>query len=318
MLPTFNTKPLPYMGAKPYDREKISKLLDKAKKNNQTILCEHKMDGVYFSYNLFLGVASLRSGREVPVSCLGTLGVTLQSISQRCPRGHILGELMIKTEASWLRREETSGYLNSLMQGGDLIPGNVFHLFSWGLWTSPEDTIQDSKDYLTDVYDYDPCLHKVVTLDTSSLNDPLDEGLARKALQRWRQEAYVPNRDGFIYKLAEGTFKEGKPGYCLKFKPPKTAYLKVIGFKAHKKDTGLIGSFLMGTLDGLVEVYVGSGLTDELRESSRGSFLHSTWEVEYEDLTEENKKGVRSLTLPRLKGFTLKPVSSLKDILEDN
>ena len=68
----FITNPLPYMGAKPYNRQKLQKLVDR---DDPSLIFEYKYDGVYMSVLLGERIrAWLRSGREVPLECLGEVG----------------------------------------------------------------------------------------------------------------------------------------------------------------------------------------------------------------------------------------------------
>ena len=299
----FLTSPFPYMGAKPYNRQKLQRLVDKA---DPSLIFEYKYDGVYMTAHMdkYGNVeAHLRSGREVDLELLdtATLHGLGRDLDQSLEGGHLTGELMLHTPAGWVRREVTSGYLNSLMQGGPKKEGYEFYYFCWGLWESAEDTIEQARDNLHSVV---LPRHIKRVCSVIGVDILLEEQTARTRIKLNNQNPTNPRLDGFIYKLGSQKFQEGKPSTCIKLKPPKTAYMYVTGWKPHTKNPDLIGSLYLANAEAGrvadVRVSVGSGLTDKHREEDPASFHNTVVKIEYEDVTEPDKHGVRSLTLPRI------------------
>ena len=299
----FLTNPIPYMGARPYNRQQLQKLVDR---DDPSLIFEYKYDGVYMTahMNKYGNVrAYLRSGREVDLELLDmeVLQGLGRDLDHTVAGGHLTGELMLHTPEGWVRREVTSGYLNSLMQGGPKKEGYEFYYFCWGLWESSEDTLEQARHNLHSVSlpKYIKRVYSVIGADFL-----LEDFMARERIKLNNQNTNNPRLDGFIFKLGSQKFKEGKPSTCIKLKPPKTAYMYVIGWKPHTKKPDLIGSlYLANTEAGRladVKVSVGSGLTDEDRGTLPNCFINTIVKIEYEDVTEPNKHGVRSLTLPRI------------------
>lgn len=301
----FQSKPLPYMGAKTYDPAKLKRLVGK---NDPSLLVEDKVDGVYMTVNCWTGKITKRSGKDIPIECLGILSKDLSNFWFAGNTGHLVGELVAYIDGEGYQpREHSAGYLNSAIHDGKC-PENVrFIYFCWGLYIRPTDTIEMARTALHLQINPAAGYIYIKRLVSTYTDDLVSEGYVTDRIQYSKtRPKKCPPLDGMIYKLGSQVLKAGKPGTCLKYKPPKTAYMYCTGTKPHTKRPDEIGSLLLelSTPKGeLVSVYAGSGLTDEMRKEPESKYLAELIEIQYEDLTEPNKKGVRSLTHPRVIGF---------------
>lgn len=307
---------LPYMGAKPHDIKKLQRLVAT---EDPSLILEKKMDGVYMSWHPKAGF-TLRSGKSVCVDILWDIWRELPAFTPS-----LTGELCLFIEGQgWQRREVTAGYLNHLMHDGEKKAGYKFHYFCWALWHSLKDTIEEARysmQQLCKLWDF-KFIHAVDS--TVGIDYLMTEEEARAAIDKNNSDPMNPRIDGFMYKLGSQKFKEGKPSTVLKMKPPKTAYMRCVGIKPHTKKAGWIGSLeLVLGCPTQLHLFVGSGMTDEDRSCTEyGSmdYLYKLIEIKYEDVTEPNKHGVRSLTLPRFVRVAPEstPATTLEEFLYGN
>ncbi len=299
----FQSKPLPYMGAKTYNPSKIKRLIDG---DDPSLLIEDKVDGVYMTVNCWTGKITKRSGKSIKGSVLGALGPDLYKFISK-NTGHLVGELVAYIDGEGYQpREHSAGYLNSAIHDGKC-PENVrFFYFCWGLYIKPTDTVEMARHALhlqiNPAADY-IYIKRIVSTYTDEF---VSEDYVTDRIQYSKAHPKTsPPFDGMIYKLGSQVLKAGKPGTCLKYKPPKTAYMKCVGIKPHTKQSMLVGSLALYCHHDKepIAVYAGSGLTDEMRKEPESKYLAELIEIQYEDVTEPNKKGVRSLTHPRVIGF---------------
>lgn len=88
------------------------------------------------------------------------------------------------------------------------------------------------------------------------------------AAQEFTNEIVSKGGEGCIAKTRDGLWKDGKPWYQVKFKPTFEAEMEIIEVTQHAKKLGQLGSFIVRSADGLVQMGVGTGLTD----AERGEF----------------------------------------------
>lgn len=122
----------------------------------------------------------------------------------------------------------------------------------------------------TGVWFISPHFKKVETLDE-----------AIKLSTKWKSEGW----EGGMVKTTSHIYQPGKRSNdIIKIKPRKTADLKCIDVaEGEGKYAGMIGSLLLEDSRG-VQVWAGSGLSDEQRGWARYCFINKVWEIEYEQL----------------------------------
>lgn len=105
--------------------------------------------------------------------------------------------------------------------------------------------------------------------------------------------------EGVICKDPNKPFKNGKPAFNVKIKNEFTVDLICIGYTPHSKIMDAVGSLIMTTSDGELQVNVGSGLTDFHRAVDPLAYEGLIIEVTAESISESKGKKKPSLYLPR-------------------
>lgn len=113
-------------------------------------------------------------------------------------------------------------------------------------------------------------------------------------------EMRLQKKEGTVLKEAEMPWGDNKTKKGVKLKNEFDVDLEVVGTTPHKKDPTLIGSLICRTRDGLLEVGVGSGLTDALRKKPAEFFIGQIITIKANDITKSETKELQSLFLPRL------------------
>lgn len=115
----------------------------------------------------------------------------------------------------------------------------------------------------------------------------------------WAQEVIQAGGEGLICKHPEKPFKQDKPAWNVKIKNEFEVELRVIGFKKHSKNSSQIGSLLCRSEDDILEVSVGSGLTDFQRSVDPMVYIGLIVSVKAESVIKSKGKKKPSLYLPR-------------------
>lgn len=126
-------------------------------------------------------------------------------------------------------------------------------------------------------------------------------------------------KEGTVLKEAEMPWGDNKTKKGVKLKNEFDVDLEVVGTTPHKKDPSLIGSLICRTRDGLLEVGVGSGLTDALRKKPSEYFIGQIITIKANDITKSETKELQSLFLPRLnyKFVEIRKDKSIANSLEE-
>ncbi len=107
-------------------------------------------------------------------------------------------------------------------------------------------------------------------------------------------------KEGTVLKEAAMPWGDNKTKKGVKLKNEFDVDLEVVATLPHKKDPSLVGALVCQTRDGLLEVGVGSGLTDALRKQPPEYFIGQIITIKANDITKSETKLLQSLFLPRL------------------
>lgn len=107
-------------------------------------------------------------------------------------------------------------------------------------------------------------------------------------------------KEGTVLKEAKMPWGDNKTKKGIKLKNEFDVDLEVVATLPHKKDSSLVGSLVCQSRDGLLEVGVGSGLTDALRKKGPEYFIGQIITIKANDITKSETKELQSLFLPRL------------------
>lgn len=113
-------------------------------------------------------------------------------------------------------------------------------------------------------------------------------------------EMRLQKKEGTVLKEAAMSWGDNKTKKGVKLKNEFDVDLEVVATTPHKKDPSLIGALICRTRDGLLEVGVGSGLTDALRKKPADYFVGQIITIKANDITKSETKELQSLFLPRL------------------
>ena len=213
-------------------------------------------------------------------------------------RFNAIVELLVKIDGKIADRQTGNGILNKANKGTiskeeaalvcatvwDYIP---YVLFTDGYSPTPYQTRFERLELAVEG------ASKRIELVPSIIVDSLDEA---KAIF---EQYLIDGKEGIILKDSHGVWEDKRSKGQIKFKGELECDLKIVGVEEGTgKYAGKVGSFLCESSDGVVKVSVGSGLSDQQRDSfSNLDLLGRIVAVKY-NARITNKQGEQSLFLP--------------------
>lgn len=270
--------------------------------NYKGAFSDEKMDGLYADIMVWPEqvIYRSRSGKELNFRAPTDVEQKLMEAAES--RGAFVahGEGLVIDDTApngFMERAEGNGYLN---QDPEDIDRDRVCLVIWDMVTMDEYIARKSKTDYTDRREEADLLVKTVDLahnfrmvigrKINSLKEAIDHFI----------EMRKQKKEGTVLKEAKMPWGDNKTKKGVKLKNEFDVDLIVIGTTPHKKDPSLVGSFLCQTRDGLLEVGVGSGLTDALRKKPAEYFIGQIITIKANDITKSETKELQSLFLPRL------------------
>ena len=263
---------------------------------------DEKMDGLYADIMVWPDqvVYRSRSGKELNFRAPQAVEDALMSAA--CTRGPFVahGEgLVIDPTARHgvMERAEGNGYLN---QDSEDIDRNRVRLVVWDM-VDMDDYIarkskveyyirRDNTSFLVTEVNVPTHFQMVRGRKINSLREAIDHFI------EMRQQ----KKEGTVLKEADMLWGDNKTKKGIKLKNEFDVDLEVVATTPHKKKEGWIGALICQTRDGLLEVGVGSGLTDALRNKFPSYFIGQIITIKANDITKSETKELQSLFLPRL------------------
>jgi DNA ligase-1 len=248
---------------------------EKRIKEKKSVYIEPKLDGIRCFAVVRNGTATLyaRSGKVIS-NFDDTIGKELETLPEGCYDGEIMGEDFIALMRQAYRKEgvETSGTYLSLF---DYLPLND--------WLTKETTMS-ARDRYGKMYTY---LWHAGELKYLRHVERRTIAADYEQILKIHDEYVALGYEGAMIKDVHAPYKFGRGYEVMKLKSFHDVDLKIKGLlEGTGKHTGKLGSVVV-EYNG-VEVQVGSGLTDELREkvwNDQESFLGRTIEVRYQEVT---------------------------------
>lgn len=270
--------------------------------NYKGAFSDEKMDGLYADIMVWPEqvIYRSRSGKELNFRAPADVEQRLMQAAES--RGAFVahGEGLVIDDNGLhgvMERAEGNGYLN---QDPEDIDRDRVRLVIWDIVTMEEYIDRKSKTDYSDrridadllVRDVDlPYNFRMVTgRKINSLKEAIDHFI----------EMRLQKKEGTVLKEAKMPWGDNKTKKGVKLKNEFDVDLVVVGTTPHKKDPNLIGSLICQTRDGLLEVGVGSGLTDALRKKPAEYFIGQIITIKANDITKSETKELQSLFLPRL------------------
>ena len=251
------------------------------------IAIEPKLDGIRCFAIVKNGNATIyaRSGKVIS-NFDETIGKELSSLGDGCYDGEIMGKDFTSLMRQAYRKESinlTGTYLS------------LFDYLSLEEWESKESKMSCFSRY-------DELIHRVTGAEPETVGMGITYKIKRKYLKVVKREYIRPDIDviqrihdsyvsegyeGAMIKDVNAPYKFGRGYEVMKFKSFHDVDLKIKQLlEGTGKHSGKLGSFVVDYKG--VEVQVGSGLTDELREriwESPESFVGRVIEVRYQEVT---------------------------------
>lgn len=270
--------------------------------NYKGAFSDEKMDGLYADIMVWPEqvIYRSRSGKELNFRAPEEIEQRLMQAAEN--RGAFVahGEgLVIDDDGHHgvMERAEGNGYLN---QDPEDIDRNLVRLVIWDIVTMDEYIARKSKtdyadrrieaDLLVQEIDRRYNFRMVTGRKINSLKEAIDHFI----------EMRLQKKEGTVLKEAKMPWGDNKTKKGVKLKNEFDVDLEVVATTPHKKDPDLIGSLICRTRDGLLEVGVGSGLTDALRKKPAEYFIGQIITIKANDITKSETKELQSLFLPRL------------------
>lgn len=270
--------------------------------NYKGAFSDEKMDGLYADIMVWPDqvVYRSRSGKELGFRLLKDIENRLMTAAQKQGAFVAHGEgLVIDSRGlhGVMERAEGNGYLN---QDPEDIDSNLVRVVIWDMVTmdeyinrktnQPYTHRRDLADILVEEVDRGFHFQMVRGRKINTMREAIDHFI----------EMRKQKKEGTVLKEANMPWGDNKTKKGVKLKNEFDVDLLVIGTLPHKKDPSLVGSLVCQTRDGLLEVGVGSGLTDALRKKGPDFFIGKIVTVKANDITNSDTKDLQSLFLPRL------------------
>lgn len=270
--------------------------------NYKGAFSDEKMDGLYADIMVWPDQVIYRSRSGKELNFRAPVDVEKKLMEAAESRGAFVahGEGLVIDDTApngFMERAEGNGYLN---QDPEDIDRDRVCLVVWDIVTMGEYIARKSKtdyadrreeaDLLVKAVDLPYSFRMVIGRKINSLKEAIDHFI----------EMRKQKKEGTVLKEAKMPWGDNKTKKGVKLKNEFDVDLIVVGTTPHKKDPALIGSLICQTRDGLLEVGVGSGLTDALRKKPAEYFIGQIITIKANDITKSETKELQSLFLPRL------------------
>jgi ATP-dependent DNA ligase len=253
-----------------------------------------KMDGMRFNAIVKDGKCEFRSRNGKEINLLGNLEEEFVKLAN----GQNLvfdGELLVVVEGNIQDRQTGNGILNKAVKGtisakeAESVQATVWDCIPYHHFVEGKGSTQ----YLTRFAILESAsLPYKIRLVESTIVASLDE--AEAIFERYLAQG----QEGIILKDMSGIWEDKRVKTQVKFKAELDCDLRVVGIQPGTgKYEGMVGALLCESSDGVIQVDVGSGLSDDDRR--RDDYVDKIVAVTY-NARIKNKQGKESLFLPRL------------------
>jgi len=232
------------------------------------VYAQIKADGMYAAVTLKDFKVHINSRKGKPL--LGFLDIEQFVKDNMIPNAQYHGELRVTRDGILLSRKEGNGLLNKVIQGGTLTADERPFFTVWDFEGLVTITGKRSSTML-----YEQRLNMLETMIEYEL--PISEHVKlvktkivynMAAAERYFNEVVDKGEEGLILKSKVGLWKDGTSKHQVKMKEVYEADLEVIGFEEGTgRNEGRLGKLICTTGDDLLEVGVGTGFSDGLRDS---------------------------------------------------
>ena len=278
--------------------KRVTELL---KENHQEYIVQLKADGGRCNAVIRNGAISFFSRNGNELSLLGTFDDALTAFDN-CM---IDGELVIEKSGETQDRQTGNGIFNKAVRGTiSREEADEFVFYVWDIVPiEAYDKALDETPYSVRINNLAELLRKnhnsrVRLIDTKFVKT-LEE------CREYADEQIAKGYEGAIIKIPSLVWENDRSKNMLKIKEKRTGELRCVGWQAHSKKEGMIGSLELESEDGKVQVSSGSGLTDDDRQKDPSEYVGKIIEIEYNMLIKAKGKETYSIFLPVFKTVRL-------------
>lgn len=263
---------------------------------------DEKMDGLYADIMVWPDQVIFRSRSGKELNFRAPVAVEEALMAAACTRGpfvaHGEGLVIDETYPHGVQpREVGNGYLN---QDPSEIDRDRVQLVVWDMVDMADYIARSSKVEYYIRRDNTSFLVAEVNVPTHfQMVRGRKINSLREAIEHFI-EMRKQKKEGTVLKSADMLWGDNKTKKGIKLKNEFDVDLEVIDTTVHKKKDDWIGALICQTRDGLLEVGVGSGLTDALRKMTADYFVGQIITIKANDITKSETKELQSLFLPRL------------------
>lgn len=285
---------------------------------DEGVYCQEKCDGMRFN--------AIISGKEKTIEFFGRSGKPITILSESFVEefknlassfdGDLVfdGELLVEEDGEILDRKTGNGILNKAVRGTinekesdmivatlwDVIPKELFVTQNYEKYALPEYEYHSRFNRISDMIklvafkDIEYLFKKIRLVDSRvvhSIDEAYDDFKVKLS----------QGKEGVVLKSKHSYWKNTRLTDCVKLKEIRDCDLKVIGFvDGTGKYDGKMGALTCQSSDGKLLVNVGTGFSDEERETiTEENIVGKIVTVQYNMLIEDKKTKVKSLFLPR-------------------
>lgn len=281
-------KEYPVMLCSPYEQKLVDKI-------NFPAYVQLKEDGMRFNAIITDGKCEFKSRNGKTIDLLGNLEEEFVAMSHGIDCVFD-GELLVKIDGKIADRQTGNGILNKANKGtiseaeAAMVTATVWDMIPYAYFVDGYCPVPYSTRFMR----LEECTNlKRIELVPSIIVDSLDEA---KAIF---EQYLIDGKEGIILKDASGVWEDKRSKGQIKFKGELECDLKIVGLEdGTGKYAGKLGSLVCESLDGIIKVNVGSGLSDEQRLNLNSQeLIGRICAVKY-NARITNKQGEQSLFLP--------------------
>lgn len=255
-----------------------------------------KMDGMRFNAIVVDGKCEFRSRNGKEISLMGNLEEEFIALAAQLNSNVVFdGELLVVYDGNILDRQTGNGILNKAVKGTiSSKEAQMVNATIWDVIDYEEFKIGRGKS------DYETRFKTLKNLNLSSkirLVESKSVGSVAEA-QKIFDEYLAQGQEGIILKDLRGIWEDKRVKTQVKFKAELECDLRIVGIQPGTgKYEGKVGAYICESADRVINVVVGSGFSDEMREVF--DVVGKIAAVKY-NARIKNKQGEESLFLPIL------------------
>lgn len=255
-----------------------------------------KMDGMRFNAIVVDGKCEFRSRNGKEISLMGNLEEEFINLASQLNSNVVFdGELLVVYDGNILDRQTGNGILNKAVKGTiSSKEAQMVNATIWDVIDYEEFKIGRGKS------DYETRFKTLENLNlTSKVRLVESKSVASIAeAQKIFDEYLAQGQEGIILKDLRGIWEDKRVKTQVKFKAELECDLRIVGIQPGTgKYEGKVGAYICESADKVINVVVGSGFSDEMREVF--DVVGKIAAVKY-NARIKNKQGEESLFLPIL------------------